>query len=323
MTVWRIMMKAMNRIRASLIGAILFLFCIPALSCAGSAHLVSVGWLASHMKQKNLVVLDVSDFTHYEQHHIPGAVRAFGPWQVMNADFVGFMMPSQDQLVKMLRTFGVNNNSFVVVYDEGKTASDTAKSARALWTLDVLGHDRVAILDGGFSAWDRAGKTITTQDVAPVYGNFTAKPVPALVATLKEVEKKIGSKKVIFLDNRGADEYFGQEKRSYIKRFGHLPGALLWPAKYMTNAGVHFSPSFFRSVKELRKMAKGVGIPADKNVEIITYSNQGLAGAMGYYVLHDILGYRNVKLYDGSILQAAAVTAVPMNMNSWGWFANM
>ncbi len=319
MTVWRIMMKAMNRIRASLIGAILFLFCVPALSCAGSANLVSVGWLASHMKQKNLVVLDVSDFTHYEQHHIPGAVRAFGPWQVMSADFVGFMMPGQDQLVKMLRTFGVNNGSMVVVYDEGNTASDTAKSARALWTLHVLGHAHVAILNGGFSAWDRAGKKVTTQDVAPVYGNFTAKPVPALVATLKEVKKKIGSKKVVFLDNRGADEYFGQEKRSYIKRFGHLPGALLWPAKYMTNAGVDFSPSFFMNVKALRKMAKGVGIPADKNVEIITYSNQGLSAAMGYYVLHDLLGYRNVKLYDGSILQAAAVKAVPLNMNGWGF----
>ncbi len=315
-------MKAMNRIRASLIGAIIFLFCIPALSCAGSAHLVSVGWLASHMKQKNLVVLDVSDFTHYEQHHIPGAVRAFGPWQVMNADFVGFMMPSQDQLVKMLRTYGVNNNSSVVIYDEGNTASDTAKSARALWTINVLGHKRVAILNGGFSAWKRAGKKVTTQDVAPLYGNFTAKPVPALVATLKEVEKKIGSKKVVFIDNRGADEYFGQEKRSYIKRFGHLPGALLWPASYMTNAGVDFSPSFFRNVKALRKMAKGVGLPVDKNVEIITYSNQGLAGAMGYYVLHDILGYRNVKLYDGSILQAAAVSAVPLKINGWGFVSN-
>ncbi len=319
MTVWRIMMKAMNRIRASLIGAILFLFCVPALSFAGSANLVSVGWLASHMQQRNLVVLDVSDFTHYEQRHIPGAVQAFGPWQIMDANFVGFMMPSQDQLVKMLRTYGVNNGSFVVLYDEGNTANDTAKSARALWTLHVLGHSKVAILDGGFSAWERAGKKISTQSVAPLAGNFTAKPVPALVATLKEVKSKIGSKKVVFLDNRGADEYFGQEKRSYVKRFGHLPGALLWPAKYMTNAGINFSPSFFRNLKELRKMAKGVGIPADKNVEIITYSNQGLAAAMGYYVLHDLLGYRNVKLYDGSILQAAAVKAVPMKMNGWGF----
>ena len=87
----------------------------------------------------------------------------------------------------------------------------------------------------------------------------------------------------------------------------------------MTHAGEDFSPSYMRDGKELAAMAKGVGIPADKNVEIITYSNQGMQAALGYYVLHDLLGYRNVKVFDGSILVAAADESVPMERYSWGF----
>ncbi|HFQ89279.1 MAG TPA: sulfurtransferase [Desulfobulbus sp.] len=312
-------MKSVCRLKASFIGVLLFMFCLPGLVLAAETPLVSVDWLAKNLKKKDLVILDVSDFIHYENGHIPGAVRAFGPWMTMNRDFVGFMMPDETTLVDMLRSYGVNNESFVVVYDEGVTSKDTAKSARALWTLHALGHPRVAILNGGMSAWKQKGKPVSTKAVAPVTGNFSGKLVPAKVATLTEVKMKLGSPGVVFVDDRLPDQYFGHEKNSEISRAGHLPGALLWPAVYMTIAGKDFAPSYFRKTDELRQMAKGVHLPADKNAEIITYSNHGLAAAMGYFVLHDLLGYRNVKLYDGSILEASAVKDVPMVVNRWGW----
>lgn len=283
--------------------------------------LVSVDWLASNLQKKDLVILDVGAFTHYEKNHIPGAVKAFGPWQTMNDEFVGFMMPKTDELEQMLRDFGVNNESFVVVYDEGVTVKDTAKSARALWTLHALGHAKVAILDGGYSAWERAEKPVSTDLTILAPGNFTAQFKPSKVATLAEVKSKVGSGQVIFLDTRIPEEHFGHEKVSHIKRFGHIPGSKLWPDKYMTNAGVDFAPSLLKDTHELEQMAKGVGIPADKNTEIIAYSNHGKSAAMGYFVLHDILGYRNVKIYDGSILEYAPLKNLAMETNGWGYMA--
>jgi thiosulfate/3-mercaptopyruvate sulfurtransferase len=304
---------------AAFVSAVILTAWASGAGAAATQKLVSVDWLARNLKTPNIVVLDVGMFTHYERGHIPGAVKAFGPWQTMNDKFVGFMMPKVEDLVRMLRSYGVNNNSYIILYDEGVTAQDTAKSARALWTLHVLGHDKAAILDGGFAAWEQAEKHVSVEPAIPWPGNFTGKLVKSRLATMDDVKKALHSSRVVFVDNRLPEEDFGHEKKSYIKRYGHLPGSRLWPADFMTNAGIEFSPSFLRDRAELQKMAKGVGIPSDKNVEIITYSNQGLQAAMGYYVLHDLLGYSNVRLFDGSILEAAADKSVPMETNSWGY----
>lgn len=317
-------MTNIYRVRlAAILAAVILIASAAAAAAAGTKKLVSVDWLAGNLKNPSIVVLDVGSFTQYERGHIPGAVKAFGPWQTMNDEFVGFMMPKVEDLVKMLRSYGVNNSSYVILYDEGVTAQDTAKSARALWTLHALGHDKVAILDGGFAGWKQAHKPVTAKATVPRPGTFEGKLVESKLATMGEVKKALHSAGVIFLDNRLPEEDFGHEKKSYIKRYGHLPESRLWPADFMTNAGVEFSPSFMRDTAELRKMAKGVGIPSDKNAEIITYSNRGIQAAMGYFVLHDLLGYRNVKLFDGSILEAAADKTAPMSTNGWGYKKKM
>jgi len=303
---------------AVLLAAVMFFACSAGAALAGSNSLVSIDWLAKNLNKSGMVILDVGAFTHYEKNHIPGAVKAFGPWQTMNDQFVGFMMPKTADLEAMLRGYGVNNDSFVVLYDEGITAHDTCKSARALWTLHTLGHDNVAILDGGFAAWEQAEKPISTSAAAPDTGNFTAKLDAGNIASLADVKKKIGSK-TVFVDNRAITEYFGHEKKSHIKRYGHLPSARMWPANYMSNAGIKLSPAFMKDAKILAEMAAGVGIPADKNTEIITYSNHGVQAALGYFVLHDILGYKNVKLFDGSILETAPDQSVPMEKFAWGY----
>ncbi len=312
----------MNTCKAKLavvLTAVMILATTAGSALAGSKSLVSIDWMAKNLNKSNVVVLAVGDFTHYEKNHIPGAVKAFGPWQTMNDQFVGFMMPKTDALVTMLRGYGVNNNSKIIVYDEGITAMDTARSARALWTLQVLGHNDVAILDGGFAAWEQADKAVSKKAVTPVNaGNFTAKLDNSKVATMAEVQKKIGSK-TVFLDDRVSTEFFGHEKKSHIKRYGHLPNARTWPANYMSNAGIEMSPAFMKDTKVLSQMAAGVGIPANKNAEIITYSNHGLQAAMGYFVLHDLLGYTNVKVYDGSILEAAPNKKVKLEQFAWGF----
>jgi len=313
------MTKRPELINSVLTGAVLLFFSLAGISVAGSKSLVCVDWLADNLDRRDLVILDVSEFTNYERGHIPGAVKAFGPWQTMNDDFLGFMVPSPDKLVKMLREYGINNHSFVVVYDEGTTARETSKSARALWTLHSLGHDESALLNGGFSAWEREGRQVSRKPVTAETGNFGGNLAPGKVANLSGVKKKLGDEQVVFLDCRSTPEHFGQEKKSYIDRYGHLPGSRLWPAGYMTTAGPDNSPSLFREVGVLKKMAAGVGIPEDKSVEIVTYSNRGLTAALGYFVLHDLLDYQNVRIFDGSILEAAGDKDIPMTKLKWGY----
>lgn len=300
---------------AGVLTALIVMTCLPGFALAQNNALVSCDWLSQNLNKPGLVILDVGAFFHYEQKHIPGAVKAFGPWQAVNDKYEPAMMPEADDLVRMIRSYGVNNDSFVVIYDEGITADDTAVSARALWTFEALGYDNVAILDGGFAAWEHKEKPISTQATAPMAGNFSGKLRGEKLATLDEVKKS----KVILLDTRLPDEHFGHEKQNYVKSFGHLAHSKLWPISTMTNAGDNFSPSYLRSIEELQQMASGVGIPADKNTEIITYSNKGLSAALAYYVLHGLLGYKNVKLFDGSMVVAAEDMSIPIERYSWGF----
>jgi thiosulfate/3-mercaptopyruvate sulfurtransferase len=311
-----IMMNICKTKLAGVLTALIVMTCLPGFALAQGNALVSCDWLSQNLNKPGLVILDVGAFFHYEQKHIPGAVKAFGPWQAVNDKYEPAMMPEPDDLVRMIRGYGVNNDSFVVLYDEGITADDTAVSARALWTFEALGYDKVAILDGGFAAWEHKEKPISTQATVPtMVGNFSGKLQADKLATLDEVKKS----KAILLDSRLPDEDFGHEKQNYVKRFGHLAHSKLWPISTMTIAGDNFSPSYLRSIDELQQMASGVGIPADKNAEIITYSNKGLSAALAYYVLHDLLGYKNVKLFDGSMVVAAEDMSIPIERYSWGF----
>ena len=282
--------------------------------------LVTIEWLSKHLNDKGLVILDVRTFPKYIKSHIPGAIRAFGPWQKTNAKFIGFMTPPVDQLENMLRDYGVSNDSLIIIYDQGMTSSDTSKSARALWTLHYLGHSKCAILNGGFNAWEQKEKSITAKPTVPMTGTFKANVVPNKLITLDDVKRKLGKKNCcIIVDLRQPHEHFGHEKKSYISRFGHLRGSLLMPAAYMTIGGQDFSPAYLRSKNRLKQMVSGCGIPANPNVEIIVYSNKGLDAALGYFVLNNILGYKNVRLFDGSMLEASKDKDVPITRYSWGW----
>ena len=310
----------MKRIGTLILAAAWALALLTARPAAAVDHLVSVDWLAKHLKDKGLVVLDVRTFSQYEKDHIPGAVQAFGPWQTMDEKFRGFMMPPVADLVEMLRSYGVNNDSFVVIYDQGITAQDTARSARALWTLEVLGHDKVAILDGGFEAWRQKELPTTKKHKAPARGNFSASIVSERLITLGDVKKRLRSGRTVFVDLRDMAEYIGHEKKAHIPRYGHLKGAIPLPASYLTIGGQNFSPSFLRKKEELEDIAVGIGLPKDRSAEIVVYSNHGLQAALGYFVLHDLLGYRNVRLFDGSILEASRDDSVPMVANSFGYY---
>ena len=285
-----------------------------------AANLVSTAWLAKNMGAPRLVVVDVRTGDNYAFAHLPGAVSLpyFTGCEVWNKARMCRLMPPPSSFTKEMRALGVNQDSHVVIYDQGNTIGDATEGVTATWVMDAMGVKNVSYLDGGFTKWTFEGRKVVKTLPKPAPGNFTARRDMSKVATLKDVVAILKTHKAVFVDARSANQYFGVSKEAAVLRFGHIPGSLNWPAPFMDNAGVDLAPATLRSKQELEKQAEGVGIPAGKNTPIIVYCNSGQFAGMGYFVLHDILGYRNVKEYDGSMLEYAQHN-LPLAKYSWGW----
>ncbi len=313
-------MKKKRNALLALLTAIALLAVMPAAAAARSAHLVSTAWLAKHLKAPGLVLIDVRTDTNYAFSHLPGAVSmAFAGWEPYNEKTGCQMMPSAAELTRMLRALGVNRSSHVVVYDQGNTTSDATEGGAVVWILEAMGHENVSYLDGGFTKWTFEGRVIDKNTPTPKEGDFTAKLDSSKVATLQDVIANLKSKKAVFLDDRSSIQHFGISKRADVVRYGHIPGSLNFPVDFMTNAGINRAPATIQSRKDLAAMARGVGLPRDKTRAIIIYCNSAQQAGMGYFVLHDIMGYRHVKVYDGSMLEYAQQKQLPLVRYAWGF----
>jgi thiosulfate/3-mercaptopyruvate sulfurtransferase len=312
--------------KRNMIQSILFMFLIgaaatfPSAAIAGTAPLVSTAWLEQNMGTPGMVIIDVRTSANYDFGHIPGAVSMpYSGWEPYNRKTMCQMMPSPEDLTTLLRSLGVNQSSHVVIYDAGNTALDATEGGAAVWIMESMGHENVSYLDGGFTKWTFEGRIIDKKTPTPQQGDFTAKLDPSKVATLKDVIHNLKTKEAIFFDDRSAVQHFGVEKRADVVRYGHIPGSINFPIDFMTNAGTNRSPATIKSLKEVEAMAKGVGLPGDKNRPIIVYCNSAQQAGMGYFILHDIMGYRNVKTYDGSMLEYAQDRKLPLVRFSWGF----
>jgi thiosulfate/3-mercaptopyruvate sulfurtransferase len=292
---------------------------LPAIATAANDPLVSTEWLAKNLQAKDLVIIDVRTENNYGVGHIPGSVNmAYSGWQPFNEGRACQLMPPPEIFTKFMRELGVNESSHVVIYDHGNSISDASKGGTALWILKTMGHQHVSYLDGGFTKWTFEGRDIDNVKPTPAAGNFTAKFDTGKFARLDDIKNKLNDKNVVFVDARTPEQHFGVEKRGDVKRFGHIPGSICLPADYLTNAGVNRAPATLKSREQLEQIIKGAGLPMDKNREIIVYCNSCQFAGLGYLVLQDILGYKNVKVYDGSMLEYAAMEELPLVKFAWG-----
>lgn len=291
----------------------------PATVEAGTTPLVTTQWLAKNLGAKNLVIIDVRTETNYGVGHIPGSFNIpYVGWEPFNEKRQCQLMPTPEEFTKMLQAIGVNKDSHVVVYDHGNSIGDATKGAATVWILEAMGHTRVSYLNGGFTKWTFEGRIIDNKKPKASPGNFVARLDSSKVAELKDVVAKMKKKGVVLVDARNSNQHFGDDKRGDVERYGHIPGSISLPAPFLNNAGANRAPATIRDAKQLARMVKGVGIPADKKTEIIVYCNTGQFAGMNYVVLHDILGYKNVSVYDGSMLEYGADEDLPLVRFAWG-----
>src|SRR5262245_37647803 len=180
----------------------------------------SVDELNSRLSDPKLTLLDMRPPEAYANGHIPGA-RSF---DIFGLSLIDTRPQPLAAFLWMMEHFiqfkGVNNDSIVVAYDD----IAGMRSARLFWFMEFFGHDDVHLLNGGFNAWIAAGLPTTHEAVIPKGGNFKMKQRRELLATVEDVQSRLGSSDSTIVDTRSEDEYTGRLVRA--ARGGAIPGAI-------------------------------------------------------------------------------------------------
>ena len=273
--------------------------------------IVSVDELASHLNDAAWVIVDcrhlLQDFDAgrrmYEAAHIPGAFFAHG-----EEDLAGpkdgkngrHPMPDAQRFAAFLRELGVNDDTQIVAYDAGADMW----AARFWYICKYIGHDAVAVLDGGFAAWAGMSKPITAH-VPERPGNGTIQPrvQRKLAVDANDVLQSLETKAFTLLDARGADRFAGKNE-TIDPVGGHIPGAINRP--FRSNYTGPFGQ--FKSAEDLRKDFEAVGVAPQ---QIVHQCGSGVSATVNLLAM-EIAGLSGTKVYPGSWSEWCADPARPM-----------
>jgi thiosulfate/3-mercaptopyruvate sulfurtransferase len=265
---------------------------------AAAQPLVSPADLAARLADPQLRVLDIrardgkDAASTYAGGHVPGALSAPYPRWRGPKENPG-ALPDLTQLTALVRSLGVDATTPVVVVYEGSDATEFGAAARVYWTLKAAGLSQLAILNGGMKAWRAAGEPVTT-DVRPVApSTYAARWDPRLIATQDEVAQAAGRQ---LLDARPAPYFFGETKHAAAP----TPGTLVGAKNVEHDVWFVADSAVLRSPADVRRIAEQQGI--DLSQPTVSFCNTGHWAATNWFVLSEMLGQADVKLYPESMV---------------------
>ncbi|MEM3852520.1 MAG: sulfurtransferase [Methanomassiliicoccales archaeon] len=263
---------------------------------ANKDALVSTEWVAQHLNDRDvrIVEVDYDPVPNYNQGHIPGSVLF--DWKKDLNDPVTRDLLSKAQLEDLLSRSGIDNGTTVVLYGD----FNNWFAAYAYWDLRYYGVEKIKLMNGGRKKWLLEERPLNKDVPSYPRKKFVAKPADNKIrAFIDDVRKVLGKGDWSLVDVRSPAEYTGQilappeYPNEGAQRGGHIPGAVNIPWGLAVN-----DDGTFKSADELAKLYQSKGVTPDK--KIITYCRIGERSSHTWFVLTQLLGYKNVINYDGS-----------------------
>lgn len=266
---------------------------------ANSQSLVTTSWLAEHLSQPDLCVVDATYFlptqgkdghAEYLARHIPGAVFFDIDEIADDSSSLPHMLPTPEKFAARMRKLGIGDGNRIVVYD----AHGMMSAARAWWMLRIFGAREVSVLDGGLPKWIAEGRAVEEGTVARRERHFTARLDNTQLRLKSQMLRNLLLKREQVLDARASGRFNGTDPEIWPgRRAGHIPGSRNLPYTQLLNApGATFKPA-----AEMLELFAGAGIDVSKPV--VTTCGSGITACVLAFGLH-LVGARDVAVYDGS-----------------------
>jgi len=269
------------------------------------AVLVNADWVEEHLDDSKVVLVEVDeDTTAYGKGHIKGAVKL--DWTTDLQDQVRRDAVNREQFSALLSERGIANDDTVVLYG----GNNNWFAAYAYWYFKLYGHQDVKLLDGGRKKWELDSRELLKENPSRERTTYTAKEQDTNIRAFRdEVVEAIGVKNLI--DVRSPDEYAGRLlapahlPQEQAQRAGHIPTAANIPwSKAAKDDGT------FKSDEELKALYTAAGV--DWGKETIAYCRIGERSSHTWFVLHELLGDKSTKNYDGSWTEYGSLVGVPI-----------
>ncbi len=284
--------------------------------------LVSPEWLEQHRAEVNVLDVreDIAAFVKAPKFaeedgkkiletvggHIPGALlldfSKARTKRTIDGREVKAMLPERAVFEKLMRETGVRASRPTVIVADGATGSDLDMAARVYWSMKVFGDDRLAILDGGTSAWINAGYTLSSEAATPTMGDWSAKAERQQYMAGSDDVAKAANQQTQLVDARPMPFYVGLERKSTIAAAGHIGAAVNFPPD--VRAKKSDGSQHFLGAPEYKSIFKHLDLDPAK--PSITYCNTGHLASGAWFVLSELMKNPNVRLYDGSMTEWTA-----------------
>jgi thiosulfate/3-mercaptopyruvate sulfurtransferase len=276
----------------------------------GSPALADPLWLEAHLgdPQVRVIALDWEGRRSYDRGHIPGAL--YWDWKEMLWDPLKRDFPTPEVFAERCAAAGIANDTTVVFYGEPAVQFGTY----AWWVFRYCGHRDARLLDGARLRWEREGRPLTAEVPAIEPALYLPRRDPGTAqmrASRDAVLHAIGRSDVVILDHRSLEEYRGERlsppgsPNHGAERLGRIPGA-----RHLYFAEMVAPDTRFREAGELRAMLERCGASADKT--IISYCRLSHRASLAYFAMTELLGYGNVRVYDGSWTEWGSLVGYPI-----------
>lgn len=266
------------------------------LGASAAAPLLSPAELQALQQRQPVRLIDTREAPAYALQHLPGAVSApYARWRGPASN--PGQLPTLPVLTELVRELGLTPDTHAVIVYSGTDSTDFGSAARVYWTLKSLGMNQLSILNGGLTAWKAAGLPVSQQPARAERSDWQPRLHTRWMATQDEVQGQLGSSEVLLVDSRPAAFFEGRKLHAAARALGSLPGAV------NLDSDLFFEPGSAALMPLPALNAEAAMLGDRPGQATVAFCNTGHWAATDWFVLSEMLGRPDVKLYPGSMVE--------------------